>query len=699
MSWVQYEFNKKHMQSMACKCTICKIKFNALVPNNGVAVIMMESLKRLLIQYFEHTFVLLILLATATLNYFIPYKIAFLNFYFLPIILGAYYLGQRSAMLGAVFCVLLVSLYMFLDANAFISPNSTNSIYFHLTIWGGFLVLAGAVVGKLQEKLKMEVTYTQQLNQELAQSQLELNETNIQLCDINHSLEERVQERTLELQQSKSSVERLKSKVESALYSTMDSTVVNLLIEGRLRNEKRLMSVMFTDLVGFTPYSEKTQPENVVADLNGYLQEMELVMLAYHGHIDKYMGDGIMCEFGVPQEFAMHRLMAVTCAFKMQKKLVEHSHPWQMRVGIASGTAIAGLVGSRRQTYTAIGDIVNLAARLEQNCTPGRILIDRYTQEDVQIFFETRKLRELSTRKNMDLHKEQELERLGQEIIDRPESAELYYQTGKIYLQINEATEALQYFESALRLDPKNDTFKIAYAEAGLNAKEHDNISVKGKRQRVEAFEVIGMKDPLNNRNKIPLALYDRCQRVSDQINIPEDVTLPSEVLDGSIGQSRMVAILSYILADNMGMPESEKVEILQAAFLSDIGKELISPYLRNRCGGLTSNEFEVIQQHPEESCRLMRKMGYDSPSMLSLVRYSHEHYGGSGGYPGKLKGDDIPMGSRIIAVADAYDALTSWRPYREPWERHAAIGEINREVEIGKFDPIVVSTLIQLLA
>ncbi len=659
---------------------------------------MMEKFKNYLIQYFEHTFVLLILLATVTLNYFLPYKIAFLNFYFLPIILGAYYLGQRRAMLGAIFCLVMVLGYMLLDPRGFISANSSGEIYLHLTIWGGFLILAGAVVGKLQDSLRTEVANTLQLNQQLEQSQQELNETNVQLCNSNQHLEQRVQERTLELQHSKSAVENLKSKVENALYSTMDSAVVNLMIEGRLRNEKRPMSVMFVDLVNFTSYSETIQPENVVADLNRYLQDMEPVIFAYHGHIDKYMGDGIMCEFGVPQEFAMHRLMAVTCALKMQKALIDRSHPWQMRIGIASGAAIAGLIGCRRQTYTAIGDIVNLAARLEQNCTPGHILIDRYTHEDIQQFFETRKLRELPSRKDIDFQKEHELDRLSQQIIEQPDDPELYYQIGNIHLQIQEPVEALQNFESALRLDPSNNMFKIAYAEAGLNIKEYENIRVKGKRQRVEAFEVLGMKDPLNNRNKIPKSLYDKYQHVIKQINIPEDVTLPSEVLDGSVGQSRVVAFLSFALADSMGLAESEKNNILQAAYLSDIGKELIPPNLRNRRGGLTANEFEIIREHPEESCRLMRKMGYDNPAVLNLVRYSHEHYTGNGGYPGKLSGNDIPMGSRIIAVADAYDALTSWRPYRETWERHAAIGEISREVEKSIFDPMVVSTLAKLI-
>jgi len=307
-------------------------------------------------------------------------------------------------------------------------------------------------------------------------------------------------------------------------------------------------------------------------------------------------------------------------------------------------------------------------------------------------------LRDLSTHKDIDLQKEQELDRLYQEILERPDAPELHYRRGQLHLQMDEPFEALQYFEAALKLDPKNDAFKIAYAEAGLNLKEHDNISLKGKRRRVEAFEIVGMKDPLDNRDKIPQALYDRYGNVGERIKIPEDVTLPTEVVDGSIGQSRIVAVLSYAMADSMGLPEREKNDILSAGFLADIGKEMISPDLRNRRGGLTVTELELVRQHPDESCRLMRKMGYDNPAMLNLVQHNHEHFRG-GGYPGNLQGENIPTGSRIIAVADAYDALTSWRPYRESWDRRAALGEIRREVDKGMFDPAVVEALARLVA
>ena len=457
------------------------------------------------------------------------------------------------------------------------------------------------------------------------------------------------------------------------------------------------MSVMFSDLVGFTTYSENTAPENVVADLNRYLADMEPVLFAYHGHIDKYMGDGIMCEFGAPLDFATHRLMAVVAATKMQEVFGRRDYPWKMRIGIASGSAITGLIGSRRQTYTAIGDVVNLAARLEQHCAPGQVLIDRYTYEDMQRFFETRKVHALQPAEKADIENERELEGVEAELSVKPDDANLNFRVGDLYMKLREPTEALAYFERASRLDPNNTEFKLAYAEAGLKANEESRITVKGRRQRVEAYEVTSMKDPLADRNRIPLRLYEACKAVVEEINIPSDITLPSEVLDGSIGHSRVVAALSYALAGSLGLAERERLDITRAGFLADIGKEVIPLYILSRRGGLISSEHDIIKQHPEEACRMMRNMGYDDPLTLAAVRHSHERFDGTG-YPEGLKGTNIPIGSRIIAVADAYDALTAWRVHREPWERNAAIGELQRGVEKGAFDPDVVAALTQLV-
>ena len=105
-----------------------------------------------------------------------------------------------------------------------------------------------------------------------------------------------------------------------------------------------------------------------------------------------------------------------------------------------------------------------------------------------------------------------------------------------------------------------------------------------------------------------------------------------------------------------------------------------------------------MVRQHPEEACRLMRNMGYDDAATLGAVRHSHERFDG-GGYPAGLAGGSIPIGSRIIAVADAYEALTAWRVHREPWQPSAALEELRREVDKGAFDQDVVEALTRLVA
>ena len=85
------------------------------------------------------------------------------------------------------------------------------------------------------------------------------------------------------------------------------------------------------------------------------------------------------------------------------------------------------------------------------------------------------------------------------------------------------------------------------------------------------------------------------------------------------------------------------------------------------------------------------------SKEVLDGVHYHHAWYGG-GGYPGEKMGEDIPLIARIIAVADQYDALTSWRPYRDPWEHQPALNEIQRDLQRGKFDPQVVDALLRIM-
>ncbi|MCX5895453.1 MAG: HD domain-containing protein [Proteobacteria bacterium] len=674
------------------------------------------------IKQFEFFFVVFTLVTTFLIYYFIPEKLAFLDFFFLPIILGGCYLRRRIAILAATLPVLTIIIFVILKPEAFLTEPNKIFLYLHIIAWGSFLILAAAVVGGLHEKLVIEVETIRELNYELNLREYELDHANAELKDYSGNLENKVKERTEELdnaslalreysenleamvrerteelEKSKESIEALKAKVEMALYSTMDSAVVKLLIEGRLRNEKRNVSILFSDLVGFSTYSEQTPPEIVIRDLNRYLADMEPILLTYHGHIDRYMGDGIMCEFGAPHDYATYRLMAVLAAIKMEEKMMKADYPWQMRIGISSGTTIIGLVGSKRQSYTAIGDVVNISARLQNASTPGRVLIDKFTYETVKQFINVRKKCDISTKDVINIENELRLEELHKKVLAEPDNPVNYYNIGQIHLKINEPLDAFKYFERAMHLDPNNTQFKLAYAEISLKAREYEQINIKGRRQRIEAFEVIGLRDPLEELRKVSQNFADKYRSVADLIQIPDDMLLPVEALDSSIGHGKMVAIFSYAIASHLGLSDKEKSDILHAGYVADIGKEIVPHHLLNRAGSLSPREMEIIKTHPVESVNTLRKMGYENNDIFNIISHSHESFNGTG-YPDGLKGEDIPLGSRIVAVADSYDAMISWRPYRDPWERSVALDELAREADAGSYDSKIVSALIKVL-
>ncbi len=131
-------------------------------------------------------------------------------------------------------------------------------------------------------------------------------------------------------------------------------------------------TVLFADLEGFTTYSESREPEEVVTALNAYFRRMQPIVHAHSGSVDKYIGDSLMAFFGAPVPRADHAALALRCAIALQDECArfrkETGVPFWMRVGVHTGDLIVGGVGSDEQNnYTAIGDAVNLASRLEES--------------------------------------------------------------------------------------------------------------------------------------------------------------------------------------------------------------------------------------------------------------------------------------------------------------------------------------------
>ncbi len=163
--------------------------------------------------------------------------------------------------------------------------------------------------------------------------------------------------------------------------------------EIKLGGERRDIAVLFVDIRGFTTMSERLQPEQVVEILNEYLELTSHAIYKNHGTLDKFIGDATMAVFNAPVNLEDYVYKAVCAAYDMvqgakqlEKKLKEqYGNSVQFGIGVNCGPAIVGNIGSeRRMDYTAIGDTVNTAARLESNAKQGEILISQAVYEVVQ---------------------------------------------------------------------------------------------------------------------------------------------------------------------------------------------------------------------------------------------------------------------------------------------------------------------------
>jgi adenylate cyclase len=140
----------------------------------------------------------------------------------------------------------------------------------------------------------------------------------------------------------------------------------------QLGGERRKVTVLFADIKGFTALSEKMEPEKVVEVLNAFFSEMVELVFQHQGALDKFLGDALMADFGVPVEIPEAASQAVACALAMQRRLQEMQAagltPIEgIRIGINTGEAIVGNIGSdKRMDFTVIGDVVNVAARLQE---------------------------------------------------------------------------------------------------------------------------------------------------------------------------------------------------------------------------------------------------------------------------------------------------------------------------------------------
>jgi len=160
-------------------------------------------------------------------------------------------------------------------------------------------------------------------------------------------------------------------------------------------------------------------------------------------------------------------------------------------------------------------------------------------------------------------------------------------------------------------------------------------------------------------------------------------------------GHSERVTQTSVALAQELNLSEREIENIEYAALLHDIGKIGIDERILGKNDGLTSEEFKRIKEHTIMGAKIIKPVEFLKDS-YKTVYHHHERYDGDG-YPDGLKGEDIPISARIIAVADAYDAMGSDRPYRKKLSKDKIMKEL-KEQSGKQFDPKVVKALISVL-
>lgn len=196
-----------------------------------------------------------------------------------------------------------------------------------------------------------------------------------------------VKERTRELEEEK-------DKSDELIHNILPAQIVKELKEKGVTEprEFKLISILFTDFKGFTSFSSKLPPNELVAELNDIFNHFDRIIDKYELEKLKTIGDSYMIGGGLPTETDDHAVRIILAALELQSFMHErnkqHQFNWQMRAGVHSGNVVAGVVGKRKFTYDIWGDTVNTASRMESNGEPGKINVSEATQSLVANYFE-----------------------------------------------------------------------------------------------------------------------------------------------------------------------------------------------------------------------------------------------------------------------------------------------------------------------
>jgi|GEM_PF-3362770 len=227
--------------------------------------------------------------------------------------------------------------------------------------------------------------------------------------------------------------------------------------------------------------------------------------------------------------------------------------------------------------------------------------------------------------------------------------------------------------------------------------------------------KIIGVLEVLNRKGDIPFNVHDMAlleliaaQCASPIVNAKlyqnirnlykSTLKVLANALDAkdsyTHGHSQRVAEYSLAIAGELGLSAKEKDDLEFAALLHDIGKIGIRDNILCKPGKLTDEEFKIIQMHPVMSAQILEPVEF-LVDKIPIVKHHHERFDGRG-YPSKIKGEEIPLGARIICVADTFDAMTSNRSYRKGLPAQVALEELKR-CSGAQFDPVMVEAFLRV--
>ena len=220
------------------------------------------------------------------------------------------------------------------------------------------------------------------------------------LRDLNVNLENKVRERTRDLEAARRTAEREREKSDRLLLNILPKEIAEEMKRSGIPEPLHYESVtvLFTDFVGFTQFAEKMSPRELVDELHECFSQFDAIMREHGLEKLKTIGDSYMCCGGIPSVNLTHPVDTVLAALKIQQEVNRTARAkeaagrpcWQLRLGIHTGPLIAGVIGETKFAYDVWGDTVNTASRMESSGTAGKINISPSTFRLVRKFFECR---------------------------------------------------------------------------------------------------------------------------------------------------------------------------------------------------------------------------------------------------------------------------------------------------------------------